>query len=360
MSWPPIAVTGMGWVNAWGRGEKVWDGLLAGVSCGGELSSIVEDEKPRALAMARRAMSDALGQAGISPQSDLTTPREWGLTVSTGKPQWDGQAWRQPESLTHCLAQEAGVEGPVVSVVAACATGLHAVMTAAEWLGEGRCRYVLAGSAESSFHPLYLAGYERMGVLSPQGVMRPFDRRRDGFIVAEGAAVFVLERPENARARKAQPLGIITGWDRASDAHHAVRFNAQGSAIAGSLRRILAKAGRTPGQIDYVNAHGTATRLNDGLELQALADVFRGNLCPAISSTKGATGHLLGAAGSFELGVCIQSILHQQIPGTVHLEQPEMTDLNLVRAPQRMGVHRAATLSFGFGGVIGTLVVERA
>jgi 3-oxoacyl-[acyl-carrier-protein] synthase II len=229
-----------------------------------------------------------------------------------------------------------------MNLSSACATGLQSVMAAAEWLREGRCDAVLAGASESSLHPLYLSGFSRMGVLSGTGRVRPFDSGRDGFVIGEGAAVFVLERESAARARAARVYGALAGWDFSSDASHATRFNSGGEKIAASLTRALGRAGEGPEAVDYLSAHGTATPANDPLEVQALRRVF-GGLRPRVSSTKAATGHLLGRA----------------LPPTLNLADPLAGDIDFLPKPLVRPSRVAATLSFGFGGSLAAAVVRK-
>jgi 3-oxoacyl-[acyl-carrier-protein] synthase II len=263
-----------------------------------------------------------------------------------------------PEAVPRAVARDAGAEGPVMNLSSACATGVQSVMVAAGWLRDGRCDVVLAGSAESSFHPLYQAGFRQMGVLSEVGRVRPFDRRRDGFVLGEGAGVFCLETLASARRRGARAYGELTGWAMGSDAHHAIRFNSNGRRMADTLSRALGRAGLAPGDLDYVNAHGTATLLNDSLESTALS----GLLPPGalVSSTKGATGHLLGATGAVEFAFCLLALRDGRVPPTLDLEDPETDALDFIPGRSRaVEVRRAASLSFGFGGSLAAAVVEK-
>jgi 3-oxoacyl-[acyl-carrier-protein] synthase II len=265
---------------------------------------------------------------------------------------------RLPESVPHGLASRWGIGGPVVNYASACATGVHSLLAAAGWVREGRVKAALAGAAESSLHPLYVAAFRRMGVWSPSGRVRPFDRDRDGFVAGEGAAVFVVEDEARALARGARALARVLGGDFGCDAHHAVRFNGGGRRMADSLCRALARAGRPASAVDYLNAHGTATVLNDSLETTALGLVFGGSRRPLVSSTKGATGHLLGAGGAVEIAFCLLALRDQTAPPTVNLDNPHNDEFDFV--PRRARPHRvelAASVSFGFGGTLGSVVL---
>lgn len=355
----PVVVTGLGLVSPLGPDrESSWRRLIAGDSAvtAAEARVPLEPRGPRAVAWALRAAEEALADAG-APEAD---PERRGCVVSGSKPllgEEGGFSVDSAEGVSGAVARAWGVGGPVLTLSAACATGVQSVLVGAGWIREGRADVVLAGAAESSFHPLYRAGFDQMGVLSKTGRVRPFDRGRDGFVLGEGAGVFVLERQSAARARGARVYGIIAGGDFSCDAHHATRFNSEGRRMAGCLARSLARAGLGVVQLDYINAHGTATPLNDALESRALASLAP-NL--RVSSTKGATGHLLGATGAVELGFVLLALRDQVMPPTLNLENPEVEGIDFIPArPRRGRVDRAASLSFGFGGALASIVVER-
>jgi 3-oxoacyl-[acyl-carrier-protein] synthase II len=363
---PDVVVTGLGLTTPLGAGTaESWGRLLDGASAvtpEGARVPLSSDDDPRTLQLARRAAREALADAGF-PDRDLG--ESWACAVSGTKPLISTEErvlqFLSPDAVAHAVARSVGVQGPVTNLSAACATGLVSVMTAAQWIRDGRCDRALAGSAESSFHPLYWAGFAQMGVFSKSGVVRPFDRRRDGFLPGEGAGVFVLERADAARARGARIHGVLRGWDFACDAHDAVRFNGEGRVMGRSLARSLERAGWTPSDLDYVNAHGTATRLNDRLESLALESLFAGHRAPPVSSTKGATGHLLGATGAVEFGFTLLSLRDGALPPTLNLDEPETECLDFVPCRARSApVRRAAALSFGFGGAIASVVVGRS
>ncbi|HRY30104.1 MAG TPA: beta-ketoacyl-[acyl-carrier-protein] synthase family protein [Elusimicrobiota bacterium] len=357
-----VVVTGIGLMSPLGAGRDIgWKKLLDGVSgvrAGAAVCPLSGSREPRAVQLALAAAEEAAREAGLPAGPRLG--ERWGCSVSASKPiVSEGLRWLPPEEVPFAVARRFGVCGPVLNVSSACATGLHSVMTAAGWIREGRCDAVLAGSAESSLHPLYLAGFSQMGVLSTRGTVRPFDRDRDGFVVGEGAAVFVLEREEPALRRGAEIYGRIAGWDFSCDASHAVRFNSGGDRIAASLARALGRAGVSPRNVDYLNAHGTATLMNDELEVRALKAVFGGASVPPVSSTKGATGHLLGATGAVELAFCLLALKTGRLPPTVNLSHPIAREFDFVPnkgRPARLST--AVSLSFGFGGAIGAMVVQ--
>ena len=282
--------------------------------------------------------------------------------VSSSKPIFgfgDDPSCQSPDVVASAVAHAAGAEGMVLNIASACATGAQSLLTAAGWIEEGRADVVLAGAAESALHPLYLAGFRQLGVLSDKGIVRPFDRGRDGFVVGEGAAVFVVESMAGARARGAKIYGRVLGGNYSSDAHHATRFNSNGRTMAACLQKALGQAGLTTTDLDYVNAHGTATVLNDTLETQALVSLFPKNP-PPVSSTKGATGHLLGATGAVEIAFSFLAMRDGVLPPTLNMENPETDRLDFVPIRARSAaLKHVASLSFGFGGALAAVVLEK-
>jgi len=266
-----------------------------------------------------------------------------------------------PEVISEQICQQFGVEGETRNVIAACATGAYSVALAASWIEQGLCDVVIAGSAEPKAHPLYEAGFRKMGVMSPENTMRPFDRNRSGFVLGEGAGVVVLESRAHARKRGASVLAILSGWGLGADTHSPVAFNSNGALIAQVIQRSLQRARLQTNDICHVNAHGTATPSNDWIETQALIKAFGSHADQLmISATKSSTGHLLGAAGSIELVLTVQALREQYIPPTVHLEEPDIEcPLNYTpREGHTAAFDHALSLSFGFGGPIGALVVS--
>lgn len=355
-----VVITGLGLITPLGAGrETSWNALVEGrsaVSPVGGRVPLEADGDTRAIQLALVAAREAWAQAG----HPVVNPERVGCVVSSSKPlpPLEGQGvWRSPEEVPAAVARFFGAQGIVMNLTAACATGAQSLLAAAGWIAEGRADLVLAGASESALHPLYQAGFRQMGVLSNAGRVRPFDRNRDGFLMGEGAAVFVVESRESALVRGVPILAWVMGGDFSSDAHHATRFNSNGDRMAASFRRALGRAGISPESLDYVNAHGTGTVLNDSLESKALLSIFP-NGAPPVSSTKGATGHLLGATGAVELGFTLLSIRDGILPPTLNLEVPETDRLDFVPNHSRSSaVRRAASLSFGFGGVLSAVVL---
>ncbi|OGR97189.1 MAG: hypothetical protein A2902_03645 [Elusimicrobia bacterium RIFCSPLOWO2_01_FULL_64_13] len=309
--------------------------------------------------IALRAAREALRDAGLEP---LDVPEgRMGCSVSVSKPVFPAglSAPASPESVHAFIARELGFSGPALNLVAACATGIHSVLLASRWLKEGLCDAALAGSAESSMHPLLVAGFRNMGVLSL--FPRPFDRRRDGFILGEGAGVLVLERRSGALSRGAKVRAVLASAAVGSDCSHPTRFFPDGMSVARVISRALARAEIAPGDVGYVNLHGTGTAANDLMETRAVKAAFgKKSYDISCSSTKPATGHLLGAAGSVELGLACLALRDGWVPPTPHLEEPDPEcDLDYTALRGRKRSFRAAlSLSFGFGGPIGAAVIK--
>jgi 3-oxoacyl-[acyl-carrier-protein] synthase II len=260
------------------------------------------------------------------------------------------------------LAMRHGVRGPVFGVQSACASGAHAIGTAVRMIEAGEARAVITGGAEATLTPLAKAAFAAMEATSEIGISRPFDARRDGFVMGEGAAVLVLEDEQLARTRGARVLGEVLGYAATSDAHHLTAPDPTGASAALAITRALDDAGIGPDELDYVNAHGTSTPLNDRSETQALK-LALGEHARAVpvSSTKSAIGHLLGAAGAVEAVATILALRERIAPPTLGYEQPEEgLDLDYVpegprplRTRQNGSGPKQATAisnSFGFGG----------
>lgn len=261
------------------------------------------------------------------------------------------------------LSMRYGWMGPSENVVTACAAGTHAVGNAARLIADGRCDAVLAGGTEAPFTPAAVAGFTNMTALSSSGVSRPFDVGRDGFVMAEGAAVLVLEDWETANARGAQILAEVLGSASTADAHHITAPSPGGSGAVHCMQLALDDAGVRPNDVVHVNAHGTSTDLNDAAEAEALSKVFGTSPGPSVTSTKGVTGHALGAAGALEALAVVLAMQKRLIPPTAGLSvlDPELPPIQVVigePAAWEPGV--SISNSFGFGGHNGTLVIAPA
>jgi 3-oxoacyl-[acyl-carrier-protein] synthase II len=262
-----------------------------------------------------------------------------------------------------------GFRGPNHAVVTACSTGAHAIGDASRLIRLGDADVMVAGGAEAAICRLGVAGFAAARALSthfndePERASRPWDRDRDGFIMGEGAGVVVLEELEHARRRGAKIYGEVIGYGLSGDAYHVTAPTPDGDGGYRSMEAALARAGLEPGDIDYINAHGTSTPLGDEIELGAVKRLFgRAANRLSMSSTKSAIGHLLGAAGSVEAIFSLLALHHQIVPPTLNLDHPaEGCDLDLVPYQAREREVRAAlSNSFGFGGTNASLIFARA
>ena len=314
----------------------------------------------RIFPLAASAAAEALDDSGIDLRSLF--PEKIGCSLSVSKPVMPGplSTVLYPDSVGEFVARKFGMKGPLRNYVAACATGIHSILAACRWLEENQCDLVIAGSAESSLHPLILAGFAQMGVLSRFPC--PFDERRDGFMIGEGAGVLVMERLEDAMGRGAKVYARVLSCAIGSDFCHPTRFEPDGSSIASVVRRAVEQSGLSAGDLGYVNLHGTGTRLNDLVETRALRKVFGGKADGlACSSTKSSTGHLLGAAAAVEAALCCLAIRDGFVPPTVNLEsQDRECDLDCTPNKGRpKEISAALSLSFGFGGPIGAIILGK-
>ncbi len=272
-----------------------------------------------------------------------------------------------PDSAAGTVAIELGVRGPNMAVVTACATGTNAIGEAAAMIQRGDAEAVLAGGSEAAIVPITLAGLGVMNAMStrnddPTRASRPFDKNRDGFLMGEGAAILILESLEHARSRGARILAEFSGYAATNDAYHITSPAENGAGAALCMQMALENSGLAPHQIDYINAHGTSTPLNDKSETAAIKTVFgeRAYDIP-ISSTKSMTGHLLGASGALEAAFCVGAITHNTLPPTINYETPDPEcDLDYVpNTARQANIHHVMSNSFGFGGHNATIILSR-
>jgi len=270
-----------------------------------------------------------------------------------------------PDMLAGLIAIQTGAKGPNFGVVSACATAGHALGEAVEIIRRGDVEVMLAGGSEAPLTRIGLAAFDSMRALSrrndePERASRPFDAERDGFVLAEAAGVLVLEELGYAQKRGAHIYAEITGYGSTADAYHITAPSENGEGAARAMQVALRRANLKPGDVDYINAHGTSTQHNDRTETVAIRTVF-GENAPPISSTKSMTGHLIGASGAVETIICIKTILEGCVPPTINYEHPDPEcDLDYVpNMARRHRVNAALTNSFGFGGHNTTIVVQR-
>jgi 3-oxoacyl-[acyl-carrier-protein] synthase II len=272
-----------------------------------------------------------------------------------------------PSGAGSAVSSLLGTGGPLLTPVAACATGLASLVRGAELIETGQCDLVIAGSSDASLSPAIVASFRRLGVLSrgvddPASAIRPFDRNRDGFLVGEGAGVFVLESEEHARRRGVIPYAQWLAGGMVADTFAMTKLSDNPEALCWVINDVLRRSSLEPGDVDYLSLHGTATRMNDVCEMRAVNRTFgttRKQL--AGSSIKGAIGHLLGAAGSVEFASILLAMRDGILPPTANLQNPEDDfDIDLVpRESRKLDVNVAMKLSLGFGGHLVAAAIRR-
>lgn len=408
-----IVVTGMGAVSPLGCGvEPIWTRLLAGqsgirrlpselvgdltISIGGQVPDRSQDPEAgfdpdqllaakeqrkmdRFILFALAAAQEALAQAGWSPR----TPEEQERTatiIATGVGGFhsiaeavrttDSKGPRRlspftiPSFLSNMAAGHVsiahGFKGPLGTPVTACAAGVQAIGDAARMIRAGEVDIAVCGGAEATIHRVSLAGFAAARALSsdyndtPERASRPFDAGRDGFVMGEGAGLLVIEELEHALARGATPLAELVGYGTSADAYHMTAGPEDGDGARRAMQQALRQAGVEASQVQHLNAHATSTPVGDKGELAAIRTVFGSGSGVAISSTKSATGHLLGAAGGIEAIFTILALRDQIVPATLNLEVPDAAaeGLNLVSGSARpLPLEYALSNGFGFGGV---------
>jgi 3-oxoacyl-[acyl-carrier-protein] synthase II len=388
-----IAITGRGVVSSIGDGADAFvDALLerrSGIVDGLAPCSDFDPESAMSAKIARRsdrytqlafaAAAQAAEEAGLPGDVDL---ERLAILVGTGvgglktledecRAFVDGGEravsphfvpMMMPNAAAGAIAMQLGAHGPGFSVSSACATGSHAIGEAKRMLERGEADVVVAGGTEAAITPLCVAAFKRMGALSREGVSRPFDARRDGFVMGEGAAVIIMERADHARARGAKILGYVAGYGASNDAFHMTQPDKQGKGAEKAMRAALADAGVQPQDVGYINAHGTSTPFNDKIETYAIHSVFNGG-SPPVSSTKSAIGHLLGAAGAVEAIAVLGALQRGLLPPTLNFEEPD-PDCDLDYVPdgprEAPGLELALSNSFGFGGQNACLAFRKA
>lgn len=262
---------------------------------------------------------------------------------------------------------EFGLKGPNTTIVTACATGTHSIGEAFKVIQLGAADVMLAGGSEAAFSPIAFAGFCAMRAMStrnddPLRASRPFDRDRDGFVMGEGAGVVVLEEMEHALARGAHIYAEVAGYGLSGDAYHITAPDPDGSGARRCMGMALTDAGLAADQVDYINAHGTSTDLNDKTETAAIKTVFGEHAYKlAVSSTKSMTGHLLGAAGGVEAVACALAIQEGVVPPTVNYDNPDPDcDLDYTpNKPAQREIFAAMSNSFGFGGTNASLILKK-
>ena len=260
-----------------------------------------------------------------------------------------------------------GIKGPSYCITSACASGVHSLGEAYNYVRFGLCDAMVAGGSEATVTGLAVAGFSNMRALStrndsPKEASRPWDKDRDGFVLGEGCAIFVIESLESAIKRNAKILCEITGYGASSDAYHITSPEPNGEGFTWAMQTALTDAELNPEQINYVNAHGTSTPMGDPIESNAVKTLMKDHAKKVwISSTKSMTGHLLGAAGALESAFCVNAIVHQAVPPTINLNNPSPEcDLDYVPHTAREGkIDHVLNNSFGFGGTNSCLIFSK-
>ncbi|XZN88905.1 MAG: beta-ketoacyl-ACP synthase [Microcoleus sp.] len=379
-----VVVTGIGLVSALGSLETSWKKLLVGESGIQEHQPFLElqprplgliDSKPADLiTLMRRVLADALQDANLTlPLPDcgiaigssrgfqanlellLTEVRRPPLTPVWGSQKEEGRELAIPHSefvnfLPHmgaiAVARAIGSTGPVLAPMAACATGIWSIAQAVELIQTGLCQRAIAGAVEAPITPLTLTGFNRMGALATTGCY-PFDRDREGLVLGEGGALFVLESADLAMSRGAQIYGRVSGFGLTNDACYGNAPEIGGKSAIAAVNQCLKRSNLSTFDIDFIHAHGTATGLNDQHEALLINKLFPFGV--AVSSTKGGTGHTLGASGALGIAFCLMSIKEQILLPCTGMRQPGF-ELDFVRCARSTKVRNAVGLSFGFGG----------
>ena len=378
-----VAVTGLGAVTCCGVGvDALWEGLLSPSVVGGEVRGFdpLDWFGPREARQLDRfaQLSIAAADIAFNAAGDLAIdPAKAGVIFATGVGgletlaeqvqvfQTKGESRVSPRLVPMMMANAGaagismrlGWRGPSEVICTACAAGTHAVAGAARLVASGRCDVAIGGGSEASMVPVAMAAFRNMTALSTSGHSRPFDARRDGFVMTEGAGALVLEDWDRAVARGATIYAEVAGAASTADAHHITAPAPDGSGAVACMELALADAGIGPADVGHINAHGTSTPLNDLAEARAITKVF-GEPGPLVTSTKGVTGHGLASAGAIEAVAAVLTIHHATIPPTAGYEEPdpEITIQVVHGAPRPWEPSAVLSNSFGFGGHNGCLV----
>jgi len=399
-----VVVTGIGLVSALGTLETSWKRLLSGESGIERDQPFLElERRPLALigtkpadliTLIRQVLADALQDANlILPLADCgiaigssrgfqanleqlasigirQEEEERGKKEEERGKKKEGRALPIPDYqlpitdsqfvnfLPHMGAMAAaraiGSTGPVLAPMAACATGLQSIARAVDLIRTGECQRAIAGAVEAPITPLTVAGFNRMGALANAGCY-PFDENREGFVLGEGGALFVLESAELASRRGAKIYGRVSGFGLTNDACHVNAPALGGKSAIAAVNQCLKRSNLAAVDIDFIHAHGTATELNDRHEALLIQKLFHPRV--AVSSTKGATGHTLGASGALGVAFCLMSIKYQMLPPCAGMKKPGF-ELDFVRCARSAIVRNAVCLSFGFGGQNAAIVLS--
>ncbi|MEL4340485.1 beta-ketoacyl-ACP synthase II [Shewanella xiamenensis] len=415
-----IVVTGVGVVSPLGIGaDRVWQRLLAGQSgirhlpkdvadgtgttVGGLVPTLEEDplagyDPDRVIPVKERKKMDRFIEFALVAADEALTQANWhpvavkdqertATIIASGVGGFGAIAeairttdsrgprrlspFTAPSFLANMAAGQVsiryGFKGPLGAPVTACAASVQAIGDAARLIRSGEADIAICGGTEAAIDRVTLGCFAAARALStgfndsPQEASRPFDRDRDGFVMAEGAGVLVIESLEHAKARGAQPIAEIVGYGTSADAYHLTAGPEDGNGAQRAMQQALMQAGIAPSEVQHINAHATSTQVGDKSELAAIRTVFGEGSDVAITSTKSSTGHLLGAAGGIEAIFTLQAIRDQVVPPTLNLNHPDelALGLNLVKTKKDVNIQHALSNGFGFGGVNASVVFRR-
>lgn len=415
-----IVVTGVGVVSPLGVGaDRVWQRLLAGQSgirhlpkdvadgtgttVGGLVPTLEEDplagyDPDRVIPVKERKKMDRFIEFALVAADEALTQANWhpvavkdqertATIIASGVGGFGAIAeairttdsrgprrlspFTAPSFLANMAAGQVsiryGFKGPLGAPVTACAAGVQAIGDAARLIRSGEADIAICGGTEAAIDRVTLGCFAAARALStgfndsPQEASRPFDRDRDGFVMAEGAGVLVIESLEHAKARGAQPIAEIVGYGTSADAYHLTAGPEDGNGAQRAMQQALMQAGIAPSEVQHINAHATSTQVGDKSELAAIRTVFGEGSDVAITSTKSSTGHLLGAAGGIEAIFTLLAIRDQVVPPTLNLNHPDelALGLNLVKTKKDVNIQHALSNGFGFGGVNASVVFRR-
>ena len=370
-----IVITGIGFRSAFGNLAQTWQGLMddrsairlcqpfAGLS---PLPlALIAHQPQQVLDLTRIVVAEAIQSAGLSlPLPDCgvaigssrSCQSTWEQLIANPA-QLNETNWLDtlPHSPALATARLIGSRSAVLAPMAACATGIWSIAQAVTLMRSGACELAIAGAIEAPITPLTIAGFTQMGALATTGCY-PFDLRREGLVLGEAGAVFILETAELAGSRGAKIYGEILGFGLTNDAYHMCAMDELGTAGINAIEQCLDRSNLMSTDIDYIHAHGTSTPLNDRRESQLIRRIFPAGV--AVSSTKGATGHTLGASGAVGVALCLQAIATQTLPPCIGLKNSEF-DLDLVMVPRFTDVNNLLCLSFGFGGQNAAIALKR-
>ncbi|MFJ5224030.1 beta-ketoacyl-[acyl-carrier-protein] synthase family protein [Streptomyces sp. NPDC088400] len=409
MTGPSIAITGLGMITPAGNDtESTWHGVCAGVSpartipelrgCAVDFACTVDGidldaaiggrtafRMGRYVKFALLAAREAVADAGLDPATwegtrvavvvGTSSGGSAGLTEQAVVLERRGPEATSPSGILLTIpnmpaaeiAIKMGATGPSMAPCTACSSGVTALSVARDLLATGQCDIAVAGATESIVFPVAMTGFARSGAAAvagpdddPSVLCRPFAADRAGLVMGEGAAIMVLEREKDARARGAEPRALLAGAGATTDAYHPTSPHPSGAIAQRAVEVALRDAGWGAGDVEHVNAHGTSTQLNDATEAELISRVYPGR--PSVTAPKGVLGHCMGASGAIEAGLTVLTLQHGVVPPIANLDAPDVRfDIDCVtKQPRHEWIDRAVSHSFGFGGHNAVLALQRA